>query len=1551
MSTATTLQDLRDAIQVNHGQLAVEAHTLGSDPITALLAQFGQSGRLTIANARVVSTPDDAFVKVSGDTTLLNVQVSATARFYIDAEVAHLELLASPPDGWTLGQSFNSLKGSSLGKLVLGKPGLRLLSQTAGGAAAGLTLDGGFQLPPALEILQWFVAPSADARLSGPITLDAEGSPSMTLSVSPAINASLGGWVSLDVTLQHIVKTYARKPGSAASGPTATTLLEGHLGFTHNGTPVNVPLQASFGDKPTVLHLQLATADVFDLALSEIAHWVGGTNLVGEGLPSTYQPLGGLTLQEVDFAIGLQTQSLEHVSLTIASTQPWDLAKGLSIEGIVLAFMVMPKGQPRLSATLQGQLVLKNVAKTILALDIDAQVPDFLVRGHLDDDTVVDLVALIEYLGGSSSKLPATLQIDTLAFEANPGGSHYSFELDITGDWEITKGFSVEELKAGLTYDGQALDVLFEGRFLVAGVDLLVSAGYDSEAGGWKFAGDAARNNPILIGKLIGDLAADFSSSARQALPGYITSLELQNLGTTFDTATRNFTFHGETLFTIDNTPLDLAFSVTFTNADGGYTHTFSGKLQIGSLTFELVFESAKDGGEVPKTSSTFLAAVQPDFKIDVQDLVRHINADAGSLMPALTLDLENALFIYRKVDPAPATYLFGLALGLDLNLSSLPLVGSVFHDSNLGSIKDVQVLYTSGPVNADDVATFNTMLSGVDAKPALPTRKDTKGTTPVLTKGFNFAANIELGDQPIPVIAGGETAPAATPAPASAPAPVAPPSGNASWFDVKKSIGPVTLERVGVRYEDGRAWLLVDADFMLSSLTLGLQGLALGFKLDDLKDIHANLDGLSLDFESGALSIAGGFLHVGNDYIGEARVKAGTFGLTAIGGYAPGDKSFFIFARLTAPLGGPPYFFVTGLAGGFGVNRNLVVPPIDDLTQFALLPANNTFPVTLAGQSDPGQTLADTLRSTESYIPVMPGQNWAAAGIDFTSFEMVDSSALVTVAFGIEFSLALLGITRVTVPKLDPEPIVYLEITLEAQIKPSQGLIAVDGRLTPASFLYAKLCRITGGFAFYLWFSGQHEGDFVISIGGYHPRFTKPDHYPVVPRLQLSYQIGSLVIKGQSYLALTPHMVMAGLQIDAIWETGALKAWFSAGIDFLLGWKPFHYEADAYVHIGVSLTIDLLFCSVSITIHVGVDLNIWGPEFGGRADIDLDIVSFTIYFGADPRREAVDWTSFKTSFLPAGGDKAAAPPHMAHFAALAAAAAPGDGLLCTASITDGLVTDLKARDAGSFFSWIVDANHFALQSNTMIPAKQARFNSFDLVSPFTTDNGFSPAGGAPVPVYDTAAYPQGMSWATDFGVLPMQLPASRLTSQHVVVLKRAQEGADYTLPASYTEVINGVAVTPVLKPASAALWAGSDPGLNGQRLIDKTLAGLLITPMAQHPDITGKADLWAMLFDQNKSLSSTANPPPADTTDAYAASVSDGNLSFTLAGQELTCTDYKLKALTDARATRTRADIVASLNALGLSFADDAVRVDNLAAYPLWDWPMIRTLGEEISV
>ena len=86
-----------------------------------------------------------------------------------------------------------------------------------------------------------------------------------------------------------------------------------------------------------------------------------------------------------------------------------------------------------------------------------------------------------------------------------------------------------------------------------------------------------------------------------------------------------------------------------------------------------------------------------------------------------------------------------------------------------------------------------------------------------------------------------------------------------------------------------------------------------------------------------------------------------GPYGLTAFGGYGQftgpdGGKytALFVIAGITAPIGGPPAFFATGLGGGAGVNRQLVLPAnLDDFPSYPLVAAIDPHS-TLA--SDPGK-------------------------------------------------------------------------------------------------------------------------------------------------------------------------------------------------------------------------------------------------------------------------------------------------------------------------------------------------------------------------------------------------------------------------------------------------------------------------------------------------------------------------------------------------------------------------------------------------------------------
>ena len=446
-------------------------------------------------------------------------------------------------------------------------------------------------------------------------------------------------------------------------------------------------------------------------------------------------------------------------------------------------------------------------------------------------------------------------------------------------------------------------------------------------------------------------------------------------------------------------------------------------------------------------------------------------------------------------------------------------------------------------------------------------------------------------------------------------------------WFDVDKRFGPLEISRIGGEWKSPNLSLLLDANAELLGLKLGLSGLRVGFppgRLSELKidDVVVGLDGLALAFSSGPISISGAFLRQGDEFAGAARIETGAFTIAAIGSYArpPGSAaSLFIYGAFAgAVIGGPPCFVVKGIAAGFGYNRGLTIPEIDAVRDFPLIS------LVLDPEIDASEALAG------NQFPVAEGQYWVAAGVKFTSFELVDAFALVTVQFGVRFELAVLGVAAFQQPPPAPgsaspvRPFVFVEIAFRVRFSPDDGLFALDAALTPNSYLFDPSCRLRGGFAFYIWFEPTalgvdgHAGDFVLSLGGYHPHFDVPAHYPRPERVGFDWHLtgADATIKGEGYFALTPSCIMAGGRLLASVHAGPLRASFEAWVNFFVAWEPFHYEGDAGIWIDVSLTLHLGLISTTLHVHLGATLEFWGPPFAGTAHLDLGITSVTVAIG-----------------------------------------------------------------------------------------------------------------------------------------------------------------------------------------------------------------------------------------------------------------------------------------------------------------------------------------------
>ena len=189
--------------------------------------------------------------------------------------------------------------------------------------------------------------------------------------------------------------------------------------------------------------------------------------------------------------------------------------------------------------------------------------------------------------------------------------------------------------------------------------------------------------------------------------------------------------------------------------------------------------------------------------------------------------------------------------------------------------------------------------------------------------------------------------------------------------------------------------------------------------------------------------------------------------------------------------------------------------------------------------------------------------------------------------------------------------------------------------------------CHLVGGFALCYWFHGsayegklehtvyfgnlQKSGDWVFTIGGYHPAFQAPDHYPVVPRVGINWNLSdALTITGEAFFAITPKVAMGGGRLRAVFNSGPIYAHFEAWASFLMNFKPFFFVADIGVSVEVGFRIGSGPAAVDIHGEVDADVHLQGPKFGGYADVDFKIHKFKVYFGdQDGSSPPLTWPEF----------------------------------------------------------------------------------------------------------------------------------------------------------------------------------------------------------------------------------------------------------------------------------------------------------------------------------
>ncbi|MEQ6902116.1 DUF6603 domain-containing protein [Nocardioides sp. YIM 152588] len=805
-----------------------------------------------------------------------------------------------------------------------------------------------------------------------------------------------------------------------------------------------------------------------------------------------------------------------------------------------------------------------------------------------------------------------------------------------------------------------------------------------------------------------------------------------------------------------------------------------AGSVEIGAHDFSLVLER---GADEPIVAGTYVDTDRQP--IDLAEILAAVAPAADDGRVRLDVAVADAFFAHGT-----GWEVVGADLRGRLDLSHLPMIGKALPVA--GSIGlDLRAIGASADLDGDAVARVNAVLPPEIRQ--LPAGAD--ATSVALHRGVSLLASMRVGREQVDLAlplddSGAVVAPSEATGPPPPPSAVPVPTDSVHWIKVQRHFGPVHFARIGAALDGGDLTLALDAAVDVAGLRLGLDGLSVTTPVDRF-DPTFRFRGIGIDYANGDIAIGGALLRrAPDDYAGAATITTPQLTLSALGAYAKvaGQPSLFVSAVLDAPIGGPAFLYVTGLSAAFGYNRSLRMPPVEGVLEFPLVEQ------ALQGAGAPVDLDAE-IAHLAGAIPVTPGESFLSVGLSFTSFQQIDSYVLLAVQFGRRTEIDLLGVSHLVAPApvdgVTSPPLADIEIALRGRFVPGE-VLGIEGRLTPTSYVLASACRLTGGFAFSTWFAGERAGDFVVSVGGYHPAFSPPTGYPVVPRVGFNWRVDPHVtIKGSGYYALTPHAAMAGGHLEATYHNGRLAAWFQLTLDLLLAWRPFHYEASASVHVGGSYTFHFLGTH-TITVDLAAAVAIHGPEFSGHAELDLSVAKVSVRFGpATTPPGDLGWQQFTDSFLPA---------HDRH----------------GVTVERGLVS----AGGGALDLGVLSPSQLRLATRTAVPCSAITVNGTEL---------------GDVPGVEVS-YPA-------LGVGPCGLAVGDLTSTHrvsLMLLEVDPTSGEVVLDAATGEPVGSEVdlptmfdLEPVTKSVPAALWGeptGGRPRLDPSgRLVGDAVVGLRI--------------------------------------------------------------------------------------------------------------------------
>jgi hypothetical protein len=524
-------------------------------------------------------------------------------------------------------------------------------------------------------------------------------------------------------------------------------------------------------------------------------------------------------------------------------------------------------------------------------------------------------------------------------------------------------------------------------------------------------------------------------------------------------------------------------------------------------------------------------------------------------------------------------------------------------------------------------------------------------------------------------------------------------------------SLGPVgfSAANVGLRlaavFHDGNA---------------GPFDIAIGFKPPD---------GIGFSVEAGGVVTGGGFLfHDATQqlYAGVMQLSLNeTITLSAFGLIATqmpdGSRGYSMIIFITAedfepiPLG--LGFTLEGIGGMVAVNRTFDQDALRAGTQ------NDTLK-SLLFPRDPVGNAPTIIRSLASAFPARRGSYLLGilAKIGWFTPTLIELDLALILEFGARERLLVLGRISSLLPSADND-LVRINLDAIGVLDFDQDTAAIDAVLVDSRLVHKF--ALTGAAALRAGWGSAESTDFVLSIGGFNPRFAPPAGVPPLARVQIALSSGTNPrLSCDAYFAITANTIQFGAGAQLYAEAYGFSISGDIGYDVLIARAPLHFIADFHASVQLKHGSDNLF-------KVSVEGELEGPRplrLSGKASFEIFWCDFSVRFDTTlvqgeppPLPPAVDvLAQLEAALSTAQSWSTQVAPNRTHGVALRKLA-PGSGLvldpLGRLAVNEGVVPLDTGRDIDSFGGApVAGARRFALSvalngvALTETQALQARF-------------------------------------------------------------------------------------------------------------------------------------------------------------------------------------------------------------------------------------------------